>query len=124
MLGFADQRAMMRSRLATLSLLALVGCRTGSPILAEMGPEQACRGQLVLEFVNRSPVAVQVGWIRLEGLAADPARAEPLWLGVVGAEPARYEVPAPGRVIFRTANPSAVREERHEVTHRVLCRES
>jgi hypothetical protein len=27
-------------------------------------------------------------------------------------------------VIFRTANPSAVREERHEVTHRVLCRES
>jgi len=63
-----------------------------------------------------------VGWIPLGRLAAEGGAAGPLWLGVVALGSARYAVPGPGRVIFRTADPTGLTEERHQVTYRVLCR--
>ncbi|MEX2049579.1 MAG: hypothetical protein WEB90_08390 [Gemmatimonadota bacterium] len=114
----------MRAWLVTSVVLGLAACHTSVPALAEVGPQQTCTGQLVLEFTNRSAVAVQAGWITLAQLAADPTGGDPLWLGVVGVETARYDVPAAGRVIFRTAVPGVAPEERHDVGYRILCRTS
>ncbi len=111
-----------RRRIAPLLILVLAGCHPRPPALSEVGPEQACAGQLVLEFTNHSAIPVQVGWIPQAQLSGDPALGVPTWLGEVGMETARYDVPGPGRVIFRTADPTDVREDRHHVSHRLLCR--
>jgi len=111
-------------RLTPLLVFALAGCHHSPPALTAVGPEQHCDGQLVLEFTNRLAVPVQVGWIPSEQLRADPTGGAPIWLGVLGMESIRYEVPGPGRVIFRTANPAAASEDRHSVRHRLLCRAS
>lgn len=113
---------MTRHRLTPLLILALAGCHGHPPALTEVGPEHACAGQLILEFTNHSAIPVQVGWIPQTQPASDPALADPVWLGVLGAETARYDLPGPGHVIFRTADPTAVREDRHHVSHRLLCR--
>ena len=113
---------MTRHRLTPLLILALAGCHHSPPALSEVGPEQACAGQLVLEFTNHSAIPVQVGWIPQAQPTGDPALISPAWLGVLGMETTRYDVPGPGRVLFRTANPTAGREDRHHVSHRLLCR--
>jgi hypothetical protein len=111
-----------RHWLRLLLMLALTGCHHRPPALSEVGPEQACAGQLVLEFTNHLAIPVQVGWIPEAQLTGDPGLIAPTWLGVVDRETARYDVVGPGRVIFRTANPEAVDEDRHHVSHRLLCR--
>lgn len=109
-------------RFAGVLILGLSGCHHRAPTLSEVGPDEECEGQRLLEFTNRLAVPVEVGWIPEEQLAGDPSLMSPEWLGVVGMETMHYELSGPGRVIFRTADPSAVREERHHVSHRVLCR--
>jgi len=86
-----------------------------------LSPSEACAGQLVLEFTNRRVEPVQVGWIPDSQRETQPAAIAPIWLGTVGQFTARFPVPGPGRVIFRTANPAGLREEHHEVSHRLLC---
>ena len=112
----------MLARYAAIVPLALIGCRHAVPVLTVVRPEQACAGQLVLEFTNHLPSEVQVGWIRLDQLQGAPGTAEPIWLGVVGMSTAQFPVTGPGRVIFRAAKPANVQEDRSHVTHRLLCR--
>ena len=112
---------MTHARFVPLLLIALAGCRHRQPIIAEIRPEQSCAGQLFLDFTNRASIPVQVGWLTMEQLRADPSGGTPVWLGVVGLESTRFKLPGPGRVIFRTANPAAVREDRHNVVYRLLC---
>lgn len=115
---------MTRTRFVVLLPFALIGCRHALPVYTEVRPEQACSGQLVLEFTNHLVAEVEVGWLPIERREAAPGGAAPLWLGVLGRGSARYQVPGPGRVIFRTANPAGTQEDRHEVTHRLLCHRS
>lgn len=108
-------------RFAAVLLFALMGCRQALPVHTEVRPEQVCSGRLVLEFTNHLAAEVQVGWIPMEPLEAAPGGADAIWLGILGKGSAQFQVPGPGRVIFRTANPSNVQEDRHQVTHRLLC---
>lgn len=111
---------LIRHRLPWLcSLIAAAGC---GHQLTQVGPSQSCEGQLVLEFTNRGPRAVKVGWLTLRQLRTTPGGGEPIWLGTVDLETVRFEVPEPGRVLFKTANPAGLTEDRHHVSHRLLCR--
>ena len=109
-------------RQAIFVVLALAGCHHRAPSMIEIAPDDGCAGQLMLEFTNRLAAPVEVGWIvesQLDGVAA---QADPVSLGVAGEETTLFEVPGPGRVIFRTANPASATEDRHHVSHRLLCR--
>jgi len=111
-----------RLRPGILILLAAVaGCQHGPSAATEIPPSASCAGQLVLEFTNKRVEPVQVGWIPDSQLVSQPAAIAPIWLGTVGQFTARFPVPGPGHVIFRTANPAGLREEHHEVSHRLLC---
>jgi hypothetical protein len=112
------------ARFTLLLLPILAECHRATAVYTVAGPEQACAGELVLEFTNHLSEPVQVGWIPMEQLRAAADRVAPIWLGTLGLGSARYPVAGPGRVIFRTANPAAAQGERHQVSHRVLCRMS
>lgn len=109
-------------RVATgLFVLALAGCHRAASTYSETSPTRTCAGRLVLEFTNRLVEPVQVGWIPAGDSSTVSVEVGPTWLGTIGRGTARYAVMGPGYVIFRTANPSGLTGEHHDVTHRLLC---
>lgn len=105
-----------------LLLLTLVFAACARPRFTEIRPSESCAGRLVLEFTNELDRPVQVGWLSAEQLKSVPLDAEPTWLGVVPRGTRRFQVPGPGRVIFRDADRSGTATESHvQVRHRLLC---